>query len=80
MYFAVKRTLRIGNKRYVPCVCYKLNDNLKEVVSELIEKDWAYTSDTYMVFESAVRVDKAAVAAREKAAKAEAKAAKKSGF
>lgn len=38
LYFSVRKGLRIGNKTYIPCVCYELPKHLELTVNKLVEE------------------------------------------
>lgn len=35
MYFIVKKGLRIAGKNYYPCICYTMNETIKQTVEKL---------------------------------------------
>lgn len=35
LFFSVKTTLKIGNKVYIPCVCYEANKELEPTIKKL---------------------------------------------
>lgn len=42
MYFSVRKTLKIANKTYIPCVCYQLPNALVPTIEMLVRADKAY--------------------------------------
>lgn len=42
MYFSVRKTLKIANKTYIPCVCYQLPNVLVPTIEMLVRADKAY--------------------------------------
>lgn len=42
MYFSVRKSIKIANKTYIPCVCYQLPNVLVPTVEMLVRADKAY--------------------------------------
>lgn len=42
MYFSVRKSIKIANKTYIPCVCYQLPNVLVPTVEMLVHADKAY--------------------------------------
>lgn len=42
MYFSVRKSIKIANKIYIPCVCYQLPNVLVPTVEMLVRADKAY--------------------------------------
>lgn len=58
MYFAVKKPLKIGDKDYLPCVCYEVPRYLELTVNKLATEDRVIVSEDYMVFQNGKLVEK----------------------
>lgn len=55
-YFAVKKQMKIGKKVYIPCVSYKVLDQLKATVDKLAETGTVLISENLMVFQNGKQI------------------------
>ena len=61
MFFSVKTTMKIGDKVYKPCICYKVTKELRLTVDKLVAEGKAYEYETEVFFQNGKVLEKKAV-------------------
>lgn len=59
MFFTVKQLIKIGNKIYKPCVCYRVTPVLKTTVDALAEAGKAVKHEKIVFFQNGKIIEKA---------------------
>jgi hypothetical protein len=72
MFFSVKKTIRMGGKVYIPCVCYEADKSLELTLSKLSAEGKAVLYDERVFFQNGKVIDRA----KDKARKSQPKARK----
>ena len=59
MFFSVKQLIKIGNKIYKPCVCYRVTPVLKATVEELVKTGKAVKHEKIVFFQNGKIIEEA---------------------
>lgn len=59
MFFSVKQLIKIGNKIYKPCVCYRITSMLKATVEELAKEGKVVKHEELVFFQNGKIIQKA---------------------
>lgn len=59
MFFSVKQLIKIGDKIYKPCICYRVTPVLKATVEELAETGKAVKHEELVFFQNGKIIQKA---------------------
>lgn len=59
MFFSVKQLIKIGNKIYKPCICYRVTPVLKTTVEELAKTGKAVKHEELVFFQNGKIIEKA---------------------
>lgn len=76
MYFSVRKSIKIANKTYIPCVCYQLPNVLVPTVEMLVRAEKAYIYKEPVSFMNGKVLVKETKAKAKKTARKEASKAK----
>lgn len=56
MYFSVKNAIKLGGKKYLPCICYEVTKVLELTVEKLVKEGKAITYAYKSYFVNGVRI------------------------
>lgn len=56
MYFSVKNAIKLGGKKYLPCICYEVTKMLALTVEKLVKEGKAYTYEYKSHFVNGQRI------------------------
>lgn len=59
MFFSVKQLIKIGDKIYKPCVCYRVTPVLKATVEELVKTGKAVKHEKLVFFQNGKIIEEA---------------------
>lgn len=77
MFFSVKTTMKIGDKIYKPCICYKVTKDLQLTIDKLVAEGKAYEYETEVFFQNGKVLEKKTVVKEDLTTKNGKKAEKK---